>query len=67
MIAVTSLSGEVAERRGLEVGLNEYLIKLDRDQILERANHYLHKNPVLQPGFGPPPRTDRTDDAQLSS
>ncbi|MBK8014224.1 MAG: chemotaxis protein CheW [Deltaproteobacteria bacterium] len=64
MIAVTSLSGEVAERRGLEVGLNEYLIKLDRDQILDRASHYLNKDPVQNSGFGP---QKRTDDARLSS
>jgi two-component system chemotaxis sensor kinase CheA len=43
IIAVTSLSGEHAERRGREAGLNEYLIKLDREQLVERANHYLKR------------------------
>jgi two-component system chemotaxis sensor kinase CheA len=43
IIAVTSLSGEHAERRGREAGLTEYLIKLDREQLVERTNHYLKR------------------------
>jgi len=42
ILAVTSLSGEAAERVGREAGLTEYLVKLDREQILERTQHYLH-------------------------
>jgi two-component system chemotaxis sensor kinase CheA len=41
IIAVTSMSGEVAERRGRDAGLTEYLIKLDREQLIERTNHFL--------------------------
>lgn len=41
-IAVTSVMGEVAEARSQEVGIDEYLIKLDRDQILERSIHFLN-------------------------
>jgi two-component system chemotaxis sensor kinase CheA len=43
IIAVTSLSGEHAERRGREAGLTEYLIKLDREQLVERTNHHLKR------------------------
>lgn len=41
-IAVTSVMGEVAEARSKEVGIDEYLIKLDRDQILDRSIHFLN-------------------------
>ncbi|MBN2342519.1 MAG: chemotaxis protein CheW [Deltaproteobacteria bacterium] len=41
-IAVTSVMGEVAEARSREVGIDEYLIKLDRDQILDRSIHFLN-------------------------
>ncbi|PKK88905.1 MAG: hybrid sensor histidine kinase/response regulator [Candidatus Wallbacteria bacterium HGW-Wallbacteria-1] len=34
VIAVTSLAGEAAEKRGLEAGINQYLIKLDREKII---------------------------------
>jgi two-component system chemotaxis sensor kinase CheA len=44
ILAVTSLSGEAAERLGHEAGLTEFLVKLDREQILERTHHYLHSN-----------------------
>jgi len=43
MIAITSVSGETAEKEGETAGLDEYLVKLDRDQILERCNYYLNK------------------------
>lgn len=56
ILACTSLSGEAAEARGREAGLTEYLVKLDRDQILDRSNHHLHrtrgadrKPPAAQP------------------
>lgn len=35
IIAVTSLYGEAAEKRGLEAGINEYLVKLDREKIIK--------------------------------
>jgi len=41
VIAVTSLMGEEAEQRGLQVGITEYLIKLDRERIMDRVKHYL--------------------------
>jgi two-component system chemotaxis sensor kinase CheA len=41
IIAVTSLSGDNAEKRAREAGISEYLIKLDREQILERCQSYL--------------------------
>ena len=37
VIAVTSVAGSVAEKRGREVGINRYLIKLDREQIIEEC------------------------------
>lgn len=41
VVAVTSLAGEAAEKRGIDAGINEYLIKLDRDQILDAIRRYM--------------------------
>ncbi|MEA3286984.1 MAG: chemotaxis protein CheW [Candidatus Marinimicrobia bacterium] len=41
ILACTSVAGEMAETRGFEAGLDEYLIKLDREQLIERIGHYL--------------------------
>jgi len=41
VIAVTSLSGEAAEKRGLKAGVNEYLVKLDREKVIQTINRYL--------------------------
>jgi two-component system chemotaxis sensor kinase CheA len=41
ILAVTSIAGAAAEQRGQEVGLDEYLIKLDRDEIIEKCSYYL--------------------------
>jgi len=41
IIAVTSIAGTAAEQRGKVVGLDEYLIKLDRDEILSKCSYYL--------------------------
>lgn len=41
VIAVTSLSGDSAEKRAREAGISEYLIKLDREQIVDRCKQYL--------------------------
>jgi len=41
VVAITSLTGEAAERRGREVGIDEYLVKLDRDLVKERSAAYL--------------------------
>jgi len=40
VIAVTSLMGEEAEQRGRQAGITEYLIKLDRERIMDRVQHY---------------------------
>ena len=41
ILALTSLAGERAEQTALEAGVDEYLIKLDREKILDRLGHYL--------------------------
>ncbi len=46
VLAVTSLMGEEAELRGKQVGITEYLIKLDREKMMDRVKHYLEA-----PGF----------------
>jgi two-component system chemotaxis sensor kinase CheA len=42
VVAVTSLMGEEAEQRGRQVGITEYLIKLDRERIMDRVSYYLN-------------------------
>ena len=42
IMAITSLMGSDAEKRGLEAGVNEYQIKLDREKIIDRLRFY-HK------------------------
>ncbi len=41
VIAVTSLSGEDDKRKALESGIDEYLPKLDRDQVLDAVRNLL--------------------------
>jgi len=41
IVAVTSVVGEAAEARGREVGIDEYLAKLDREQIVERSEFFM--------------------------
>ncbi len=41
IIAVTSLGGEDNERRGRDAGVDDYLIKIDREQILQTIRHRL--------------------------
>ena len=41
IIAVTSVAGEAAEETGKLAGINDYLIKLDREKIINQVNHYL--------------------------
>jgi len=41
IIALTSVAGDLAEQRALEAGIDEYLIKLDREKVLERVKNYL--------------------------
>ena len=41
VIAVTSVAGEAAEQSGRQAGVDEYLIKLDREQITDKIHFYL--------------------------
>ncbi len=43
IIAVTSVAGEAAAEKGFAAGINDYLVKLDRGQILEKLAQYLSK------------------------
>ena len=42
ILAVTSVSGEKAKDKGLKAGMDAYLIKLDREEILHHINGYLN-------------------------
>jgi two-component system, chemotaxis family, sensor kinase CheA len=42
VIAVTSVSGDTAREKGMALGFNEYLIKLDREEILQSLKRYLY-------------------------
>jgi two-component system chemotaxis sensor kinase CheA len=41
IVALTSVAGDLAEQRALEAGIDEYIIKLDREKVLERVKYYL--------------------------
>jgi two-component system, chemotaxis family, sensor kinase CheA len=41
VIALTTLSGEEDQRRGQEVGIDDYQIKLDREKLLESIYNFL--------------------------
>ena len=41
ILALTSVAGDLAEQRALDAGIDEYLIKLDREKVLERVHFYL--------------------------
>ena len=41
VLAVTSVCGEEAEKRGLASGVDEYLIKLDQEKLLVSIAHYM--------------------------
>ncbi|MEM6605086.1 MAG: chemotaxis protein CheW, partial [Pseudomonadota bacterium] len=43
VIAVTSLAGDIDKARGMEAGVNEYLIKLDKEEILDCLDRYIAK------------------------
>jgi len=43
IVAVTSVSGEKAKAKGLKAGMDAYLIKLDREEILHHINGYLNQ------------------------
>ncbi|MCM8530212.1 MAG: chemotaxis protein CheW, partial [Lentisphaeraceae bacterium] len=42
VLALTSVAGESSREKGLALGFNEYLIKLDREEILQNLKHYLY-------------------------
>lgn len=48
VIAVTSVAGEAAEKRGLNAGIDEYLIKLDQEKILASVAHHLAHGRAMQ-------------------
>ena len=41
IVAITSMAGEVNETRSREAGIDQYMIKLDRDRIVAAIDHYL--------------------------
>lgn len=41
IIAVTSLAGEGDKQRGMEAGIDKYLVKLNREEIVEALHEYL--------------------------
>lgn len=43
VIAITSLSGTSAREKGTRVGMDAYLVKLDREEILEQAKTFLER------------------------
>ena len=47
VIAVTSVAGDHAREKGMSLGMNEYLVKLDKEEILHTLKRYLYdKVPV---------------------
>jgi two-component system chemotaxis sensor kinase CheA len=53
VIALTSLAGSADMQRGIEVGIDDYQIKMDRDKLLNAIQNFTGKNagnnvPVLQ-------------------
>jgi len=42
IIALTSLAGEEDMQRGMEAGIDDYQIKLDRERLLASVANYLH-------------------------
>lgn len=46
VIAVSSLSGEEAERNGRDAGITEYLVKMDKEQIIESCKRHLQMSLV---------------------
>jgi two-component system chemotaxis sensor kinase CheA len=41
VIALTTLAAEENVARGLAVGVNEYLIKLDKERLMTSVHHYM--------------------------
>ena len=50
LIAVTSVSGSSAREKGKALGIDEYLIKLDREEIIMNLQKYLHDDSAKMAG-----------------
>jgi len=50
VIAVTSLAGEEDRTRGLEVGISDYQIKMDKARLIESVRRYLGMEPIEKAG-----------------
>jgi two-component system chemotaxis sensor kinase CheA len=59
IIALTSLAGEDDVRRGREVGIDDYQVKMDREQLLSSVQRLFERQP-------PRPRTDVDSDMHLT-
>ena len=46
MVAITSLSGDEAMRRGKEAGVDGYIVKLDREKILAEIEKHLLRGTI---------------------
>ncbi len=44
VIALTSVAAEETKQKALEAGVDDYLIKLDRENVLERIQYFLNKS-----------------------
>lgn len=42
VVAVTSVIEEKAIKRGLDIGIDKYLVKLDRERVLEACDYYIN-------------------------
>lgn len=52
VIALTSLAGQEDVERGRAAGVNEYQVKLDRDNLLEAVRRYAPINKLQAAGSG---------------
>ena len=43
VLALTSLAGDADRKRGRQAGIDEYLVKLDRDRLVMAATSHLHR------------------------
>jgi two-component system chemotaxis sensor kinase CheA len=47
VVALTSLSGEEDMQRGLEAGIDDYQVKMDRERLITAVDNYLRSNKVV--------------------
>ena len=43
IIALTTMAGDDDIKRGQDLGINEYLIKLDKEKLMEKVFHHIHQ------------------------